>query len=280
MSPPLISSLPTSIADRVAVLLREVAGEVVMPRYRSLLDSEVSHKGPGELVTVVDVESERRLTQALLGWLPGSRVVGEEGASAHPSRLDRLDDGDVWLVDPLDGTGNFIAGAGDFAVMLCLLRHGEAAAAWILHPLSGELFTAERGAGAWCNGRRLRSVAGGAPVQAGDLRGTVKTRFLPPALRQSINERSRQFAAVLPGSGCAGSDYPALARNAMHFCMYWRTLPWDHVPGVLLLREAGGHAARPDGRAYRAADRGDGLLAARDEAAWTAARDALFRPTP
>jgi fructose-1,6-bisphosphatase/inositol monophosphatase family enzyme len=264
-----------ALIERVGALLREVAAEVILPRHRRLRDGEVSEKTSGELVTVVDLESERRLAQALPAWLPGSRVIGEEGAAAAPALLQTLDDGDVWLVDPLDGTANFIAGSADFAVMLALLRQGEPVGAWMLHPLSGELFVAEQGGGAFANGERVRVTASSATPAAG-LRGIVKTRFLPPELRERIAANERRVADVLPGTGCAGGDYPAIVRGVPQFCLYWRTLPWDHAPGTLWLREAGGHAARLDGRPYRPSDDQRGLLIARDDTTWLTARAALF----
>lgn len=271
-----MTPIPASLGDHVAACMRDVADRVALPRYRALAAGDVSEKSPGEIVTVVDVESERLLSHALQLALPGSRVVGEEGAAAQPALLNTLDEGDVWLVDPLDGTANFVAGLPDFAIMVSLLRRGETVAAWVLNPVSGELFVAERGAGAWAGGHRLQVPTGDAAAGAASLCGIVKTRFLPPEIRPGVEARARRFAEVFPGTGCAGSDYPDVVRGVPQFALYWRTLPWDHAPGVLLLAEAGGHAARVDARAYRAGDPGTGLLVARDAALWSIARDTLF----
>ena len=75
---------------------------------------QINEKTPGDLVTIADHEAEARLTEALAGLIPGSRVVGEEAVSVDPGLLDGLDQGCVWLVDPLDGTGNFVAGSPHF----------------------------------------------------------------------------------------------------------------------------------------------------------------------
>ncbi len=115
--------------DEVGELIRQVAHDVVLPRFQHLAAGEVHEKAPGELVTVADQESERLLTTGLMRLLPGSVVVGEEAVAADPQVLRHLDDaGPVWLVDPVDGTANFAAGRDPFAVMVALQRDGETAA--------------------------------------------------------------------------------------------------------------------------------------------------------
>ena len=260
-----------ALADRVGRLMREVAAEIIVPRFRSLKTGDVMEKSPGEVVTIVDHEAERRIEPVLLALRPGSRVVGEEAVAADATLLHKLDVGEVWLVDPLDGTANFVAGTPCFAVMVTWLRDGVAYGAWVLDPLRDELIVAERGAGAFANGVRLRADAAPSPLQ-----GIVKTRFLPADLRQRLLANAHRLGEPMPGTGCAGADYPELLRATPRFALYWRTLPWDHAPGVLLLTEAGGHAARIDGTPYLAADPRFGLLAARSRADWDAARELLF----
>ncbi|QPF75535.1 inositol monophosphatase [Roseateles sp. DAIF2] len=251
-----------SLLDHVAALLRDTATTLIAPRFRRLSAGEAIEKSPGEWVTVVDREVEARLTPALRALLPGSVVVGEEQCAATPQLLDRLDEGRVWLVDPLDGTNNFIAGREPLSSMVALLEHGETVAAWMLDPLSGVLHRAQRGGGAWRDGERLRIDAAGAGLR----RTIVKTRFLPEA------EKARMAAwrdiEILPGVNCAGAEYPALAAGDYDAVLYWRTLAWDHAPGTLFIEEAGGRAARLDREPYRASDPRTGLLVARSPAIW------------
>lgn len=133
--------------ERVGELLREAAAEVILPRFRALSDADIVEKSPGELVTIADREAEALITHGLLRLRPGSRVVGEEACASDPALLDRLDKGAVWLVGPLDGTGNFASGRAPLAVMAALVVGGETVAAWLLDPLTSELAVAERGAG-------------------------------------------------------------------------------------------------------------------------------------
>jgi fructose-1,6-bisphosphatase/inositol monophosphatase family enzyme len=163
-----------------------------------------------------------------------------------------------------------------FATMAALLHDGEAIGAWVQHPLSGERWVAQRGAGTWRNGQAVRTSEVSPPSHAA--RGAVLTRFLPPELRERIVSRRPLVGECLPGQRCAGVEYPLIVRDEQQFALFWRTLPWDHVPGSLLLTEAGGHVARFDGRPYRAADAAKGLLAAANSACWTQIRDALLGP--
>ena len=266
--------LPSSMHAQVADLLRRVAAEQVLPRFRALRRGDVGEKSPGETVTIADLEAEAALTAGLLDLLPSARVVGEEACAADPRLLEGLDEGLVWLVDPLDGTSNFARGDGGFAMLVALLQAGEAVAAWLYEPLRGALASAETGSGAFLDGARLQ-IAAGPALATHDLHGVVKTRFLPPAQRAALAPGRPGLPTIHQTTTPAGLDYPALALGQWRFLLYWRTLAWDHVPGCLFITEAGGTAARLDGTPYRAAAQGTGLLVASDAQVWRAVRGLL-----
>lgn len=269
--------MATALIDSVTELLQQAAAEIVLPRFRSLQASEISEKSPGEIVTVVDRAVETMLIPALSALLPGSRVVGEEGVSENPALLDHLDQGDVWLVDPIDGTANFVAGRESFGIMVALLRGGETRMSWILFPVGGALALAEKGAGAYLDGQRLQLSP--LPAQGIDaMQGIVKTGFMPEPLRGVIDARATQHLRDrVNGSMSAAGDYRDYATGKPDFGLYWRMLPWDHAPGTLLLQEAGGHVARHDGQPYRAGDAGKGLLVARSVEVWEQAQRLLLK---
>jgi fructose-1,6-bisphosphatase/inositol monophosphatase family enzyme len=255
-------------------LLREAAAAVVLPVFgRS--EAEPTQKSPGEWVTSADRAAEAILTPALAGLVPGSVVIGEEAASADPGLLPRLIEADdVWLLDPLDGTANFAAGRSPFAMMTALQHHGQTVAGWILEPQSGRLAAAQRGAGAWVDGTRLTAAAD--VPELARIRGAASRRFLPPALAEHLRLAEAEFAALSRGTGCAGADYPAIASAERDFALFWRTLPWDHAPGVLFAIEAGAMAARLDGGQYLTREHGrPGLLVARNAGIWQRVADRL-----
>jgi fructose-1,6-bisphosphatase/inositol monophosphatase family enzyme len=264
----------SAILDEVEDVMRTVASQVIVPRFGALAHDEVEDKGDGDLVTVADREAEQLLSEALLDLLPSARVVGEEQVARRPDLLERLDQGDVWLIDPLDGTGNFVEGRPCFAVMIALLSRGETISAWLLDPLRDVMARAERGSGAWFANQRVHTDID-APA-AEQLRGAVLSKYMPRPLRDQVEDRFMRIQEALPGTRCAGAEYPAIATGQQDFAVFWRTLPWDHAPGALFVTEAGGVAARFDGAPYRVADERTGLLVARNRAVWDEAQRALL----
>ena len=132
----------------VEAMMRRIGREVLLPRFRNLDAAEIEEKAPGDYVTVVDRESERQLSAALTALLPGSHVVGEEGVAADPALVERIADGRAWIVDPLDGTGNYTDGRTPFAMMVALAEDGIVQGGWILDPVTGRMCHAVRGGGA------------------------------------------------------------------------------------------------------------------------------------
>ena len=104
-----------------------MAKTAVLPRFRNLTKDDVRTKsGPGDLVTAADEEAELLLSKGLTDLWPGSLVIGEEAAAADESVLDHLTKPErVWLIDPIDGTANFVAGYAAFALVLALVENGE-----------------------------------------------------------------------------------------------------------------------------------------------------------
>ncbi|MFC7548334.1 inositol monophosphatase family protein [Plantactinospora sp. GCM10030261] len=265
--------------DEVGALLREAADSVVLPMFRQLDDADITEKAPGEVVTVADREAETLIADRLRELLPGSVVVGEEAVAEQPELLGHLvGPGEVWLVDPVDGTANFAAGRRPFALMVSLQRAGELVASWILDPLADELAVAASGVPTRLNGQPVTSFDGPAPDghPLAELRGTAMTRFLPADLRAEVTAGGRHVGELLGGQHCAGREYLDLLTGRHQFILFWRTLPWDHAPGVLLARQAGGVARRFDGTDYHPADDRRGLLIAANERIWRDVRDALL----
>ena len=248
-------------AERVAAVIRAVAEEAVLPRFRNLSAGDIKQKtGPADLVTVADTESERLLTAALTGLLPGSTVVGEEAVAADESVLARLEgDAPVWILDPVDGTAMFAKGDPGFAMIVALAVRGRTVAGWIHDPMPNRTAVAELGGGAWLDGKRMR-VAADRPIA--DMVGGV---WWSPALR-SISPKVR--GTRNPYS--AGLGYMALASGELDFAVFRRLNPWDHAAGVLMHLEAGGTSMLVDGEPYRPVPIAKPLLVAPGPVSWKA----------
>jgi fructose-1,6-bisphosphatase/inositol monophosphatase family enzyme len=258
------------LATLRALLEAAVAAEV-MPRFGALAAEEIRTKsGPLDLVTVADERAEAHMRAALARHFPGALIIGEEGE--RPRSFPELAEAELaFTLDPLDGTANFAAGVGAFGAMAAAVVRGETVGAVILDPLTRTTALALKGSGAWLEDgrgerRRLR-VADPAPVE--EMTGFLSWRFLPRGLREQVCGRLPRLRAVWDFR-CAAVEYRLAAAGICHFLVFNRILPWDHAPGVLLFREAGGYVARFDGSPYSPAESTGGLIAAPDRAGWEA----------
>jgi fructose-1,6-bisphosphatase/inositol monophosphatase family enzyme len=259
--------------DRVSAIIRDVAETEILPRFRRLASADIREKGPGDLVTVADEESERQLTRRLMELAPNSVVIGEEAVAADQKVLDRVfDDAPVWIVDPVDGTSNFAAGKPAFGVIVAYVQRGETLAGWIHDPLGDRTAVALKGEGAWTATGRLRTAPAASPP---DMSGVLSSRYFDKEMRDRLDERKQQLAHTFT-LRCAAHEYLTLNSGEAHFALYRRIMPWDHAAGTLMHGEAGGYHARLNGDAYTPADREGGLLLAPDRETWTVLRDLLF----
>ncbi|PKQ26968.1 MAG: inositol monophosphatase [Actinobacteria bacterium HGW-Actinobacteria-4] len=254
--------------------MRDVADAEIRPRFRALAEGDISTKsGPHDFVTVADTAAERALT-ILLRDIRDIPVVGEEASAADPLLEGTLADVPAaWVVDPVDGTANFVKGSPTYAVMVALVENGAATAGWILHPETGDMFAAQAGQGATLNGERLAPTA----PRDGDLQGLRAALAVTYAPRE-MAEGFERVANTMQSSGvtrmCAGFDYADLATGALDVMMFFRTKAWDHAPGAVIVRECGFAVRRLDGSDYLPAVPGEPLLIA-PEQVWGEVRDRL-----
>lgn len=253
----------SELIHKVSDILLEVSEGVILPSFQEGVATASWEKTPGEYVTRVDQLAEGRISARLGELLPGSVVVGEEACAARPQLLSHLHDEVAWLLDPLDGTRNFASGHEPFAMMLALLRQGRAVAAWILDPLTNRLIVAEDGAGAWRGEDRLRCRQQSPTLRTAD--AIVSDAFVQPAEQGWLAGFKAALGNVRPTRRCAGAEYPLLALGDLDLILYWRTLPWDHAAGALVVTEAGGVVRQLDGSAYDPARSKPGLVSAANE---------------
>lgn len=254
--------------DQVRDALIE-AGELdILPRYQQLASNDITEKSPGDVVTIADIEAEKRLTKSLTALLPGSVVVGEEAHHKNPDIINRIKNHDyVWLVDPVDGTGNFVAGNPTFCVMAALVVKGKAHMACIYDPITKNTAFAELGNGAYLNHVRIKTPGA---ISFENMVGQVNLGLFDRDKQTDVKIAINDTFKTIDRMRCAGQDFVGQALGRRHFALYRYLWSWDHVPGVLILKEAGGHVARIDGKPYLAQDRTHGLLSAPDKDTWDA----------
>ncbi|MEU2156333.1 inositol monophosphatase family protein [Streptomyces sp. NPDC019396] len=246
--------------------VRKAAAVEIMPRFRQLAEHEIIEKnGPHDLVTVADRSAEEHLTASLTALLPGSVVVGEEAVHADPAVYDALKgDAPVWIVDPVDGTRQFVHGDPGFCTLVALARHGEVLASWTYAPVLDEMATAVRGHGARVDGMPIRSgsPAPGTPLEV----ATSHPDFTTEAQKQALLALRTDGIRSRP-CGSAGLEYLDVARGDLDAVAFSWENAWDHAAGLLLVAEAGGMDLTLAGERFRITG-GNALpfTAARDEA--------------
>jgi len=209
------------------------AGKIIL-RYMDRLDRvQVSRKGPADLVSEVDMQAEREIVNTLRRIYPEHSIITEESGKLSG------DDNNQWLIDPLDGTTNYLHGFPHFAVSIAFLQRGKLEAGIVYDPLRQEMFTASRGRGALLNERRIRvrSLA--------TLEGTMLATGFPEGSRQApqsvavIDDLMAQGSA-LRRTGSAALDLAYVAAGRLDGFWEAQLHEWDMAAGALLVQEAGG----------------------------------------
>lgn len=259
--------------ERVAEAIATAAAAAIVPRYRALAAHDIRSKArPDDLVTVADTECQAALTRAFQQLLPHSSVVGEEDGLAIEIVFERIRAADwCWVIDPLDGTYNFVHGLGGFTTMAALLQRGATVAGWIHDPIARETAMAVAGQGA-CRAGRALVVAEAMPLKRMTGALYVGARRAP-ALHLRLKQ-VRRYLGPQSFLRAAGAEYLGLASGRIHYAIFTRLLPWDHAAGSLIFQEAGGTMALLDGSPYRAdEDRGIPVLLAPSRESWIELRD-------
>jgi len=196
---------------------------------------QVSLKGPANFVTAADRKAEQTLREELTKARPGYGFLGEEGG--HVEGTDKTH---TWVVDPLDGTTNFLHGIPQFAISIALQREDTIVAGLVYNPVTDELFTAERGKGAFLNDKRLRVAA------RQRLADAVVGCGLPHHGRGDLALSRKELTVVqdqvagLRRFGAAALDLAWVAAGRLDAFWERNLSPWDVAAGQLLVREAGG----------------------------------------
>jgi len=231
------------VATRSPVL--NVMGNAALKAARGLIRDfgevehlQVSVKGTGEFVSTADLKAERTLKTELKRARPGYAMLFEEsGAESGSDARHR------WIVDPLDGTTNFLHGIPHFAISIALERDGEIVAGVVYEPIRDEMYWAEKGAGAYVNDRRLRVSA----------RRQLGEAVIGTGMPYGERADNQAYMAILAGvmgatsgirrMGAAALDLAYVAAGRYDGFWEFGLSPWDIAAGILLVREAGGYVS-------------------------------------
>jgi myo-inositol-1(or 4)-monophosphatase len=225
----------------VATEAARQAGQILLEEFAR--PPQITYKGDVDLVTQADGRSERAIVERLRREFPGHAIVAEEGSG------NVSDSQYCWYVDPLDGTTNFAHGYPCFAVSIGLAKGTSLLASVVYKPVSNELFAAERGAGAFLNGKKIHVSA----------IGTLATSLLAtgfPTHKRTENANIHYYwdftlrSHGVRRDGSAALDLASVAAGRFEGFWEFGLKKWDTAAGVLLVEEAGGQVSDFDGRAY------------------------------
>jgi len=211
------------------------AGRALAKDFREVENLQVSMKGAGDFVSKADIAAEKIIKDELMGARPTYGWLAEEGGAE-----EGVDPTRRWIVDPLDGTTNFLHGLPHWAVSIALEHKGQIVAGVVYDASKDELFFAEKGAGAWMNETRLRVSGRGRMIEC------IFATGLPFGGRADLPDTLKDLARVLPACagvrrfGSAALDLAYVA--AGRYDGFWerKLNPWDMAAGLLIVREAGG----------------------------------------
>ena len=228
----------------------ELAGQGLVRDFARLSSLPISEKGPSDFVSSADLDAQARITAELATAFPSYGFLVEE---EMPAKVDASDA--RFIIDPLDGTTNFLRGIPHFVVSIAFESSGEIVAGVVLNPMTSELFWAEKDGGAWLGGRRIGVSSTTTTAHA--IVGTGIPHLGRPehALFLSSLAKIMPEVAGLRRLGSAALDLAYVA--AGRFDMFWERglSPWDVAAGQLLVREAGGIVTKCNGAPIRLGDR-------------------------
>ena len=211
--------------------------------YGEIEQLQVSRKGPADFVTAADIRTEKTLRETLSHARPEYGFLMEEGGEISGKDTARR-----WIIDPIDGTTNFIHGIPYFAISIALQEYDQITAGVIYEPINDQMFWAERGNGAWLNDRRMR-VSGRTNMEQSIFATGIP--FLGRGDHKKFLEQIEAVMAVSAGIRRFGSAALDLAYVAAgRFDGFWENglQPWDIAAGIIIVREAGGMISEINGR--------------------------------
>lgn len=270
------------IRIEVEDLQKKCWNSVIKQYFNKLSSSQVSTKSHDEdFQTIADLESEKFLTCELQALIPNSLVLGEEAQAAGQVGFDIFTsaqkDQYVWVIDPIDGTYNFVKGHDDFAVMVALVQNNETVGGWIYRPRTDDLISSVKGGALYHNGQ----LSGLSPHNDGDLSkisGYTPLIYSDRAgLKQHFVKQAQQLKHVT-GLRCSGAHYLNIAKGQAEFYLVHHSKPWDHLAGSFLIKQGGGVSTQWDSTEYKPSDYKTMLLTANSQATYDALYNSFIKP--
>jgi len=224
-----------------------ISRDLILPKYQNLKEEDIKYKNGSDLVTSADIAAEKELKNNLLKIIPSSNFIGEEEYANNEKIINYYqEDSYCWTVDPIDGTTNFVKGKEKFAIMIALTFKNKILYSWIYKPLENIMCNAIYNEGAFIDNKKIQTKH----VDTLDKAiGSISTKYWNDNDWEKIKLIKNEFAAV-KSYRCIGYEYVDIGEGKRNFAILSKLSPWDHIPGVLFVRESGGSDMDFDNKEY------------------------------
>ena len=223
--------------ENIQEICFNISKNIILPKYQNLKKEDIKYKNGSDLVTSADIAAEKELKKNLLKILPLSNFVGEESYSVNKKILDYYHENTYcWTVDPIDGTSNFINGRDRFAIMIALTFGKKILYSWIYKPLENMMCNAIYNEGAFINNKKIQTKS---IKTLGEAIGSISTKYWDKNDLEKLKLLRNNFGEI-NSYRCIGYEYVDIATGNRNFAILSKLSPWDHIPGILFVRESGG----------------------------------------
>ena len=243
-------------------ILFDLSNKFILTMYRNLKAKDIMKKNNNDLVTTVDLLIEKKLNNILCKLIPNSLFVGEEIYAISPNVINSyFEKKYCWTVDPIDGTSNFVKGKEKFAIMIALSFGDRILQSWIYKPLTEEFCCAIEGGGTLINEKQINIIKS---QSIDKTKGSISNKYWNNNYLSIMKKIINEFADV-KSYGCIAFEYIDIVKSIRDFAILSKLSPWDHLPGILIIREAGGFDSYFDKGKYNHSLQKNNLVVARDK---------------
>ena len=233
--------------DDIREILYNISEKIILPSFGNLSNNQISYKNNKDIVTEIDIKVEKELYFHFSKLIKNSKFVGEETYSKDPSISNYYQsDNYCWTVDPIDGTSNFAKSKERFAVMVSLTKKKQIIQSFIYKPISEEFMFADK-TGTFFNNKKIQLNVN---TTIENSIGSISTKYWDENQKVKIIAIKDKFKDI-NSYGSIGCEYFDIVLEKRDFTLLSRLHPWDHIPGVFIVRQAGGHDCHFDKLEYK-----------------------------
>ncbi len=228
-------------------ILFNISKDIILPSFGNLKKNQISYKDGKNIVTDIDISVEKELYNILPKLIKNSNFIGEESYAKNNNILNYyLSQNYCWTVDPIDGTSNFAKSKDRFAVMVALTKSTEIIQSFIYKPLNEDLMHADH-SGTYLNNNKINLKK---RINIENATGSISTKYWDEIKNEKLISIKNKFANI-NSYGSIGCEYFDIVLGKRDFALLSRLYPWDHIPGIFIVRQSGGHDCHFDKKEYK-----------------------------